>query len=84
MPFPPASRTPASLASIKIALIDNDGVPANMRAHYYVQVLDSSGNVIDFPGMSGDLKNHLTTAQINALVAFMQDMRTKAENEFLT
>jgi hypothetical protein len=83
MTFPSANRTPTSIGTLRIRLIDEDGISANMRAYYSVDVLDENGEKIDFPGTDGDLVPHLTPTQISNLVAFMQAMRDKAVAEFL-
>lgn len=83
MPFPSVSQVPTSIGTIRIRLMDEDGVPGNMRVFYNVEIYDQNGAPIQFPGAQGDLQPHLTPAQISALVSFMEAMRTKAETEWL-
>lgn len=83
MTFPGFDQVPTSIGAVRIRLVDDDGVPANMRAYYDVDVLDQDGDKIMFGGSQGNLVPHLTQGQVDALIAFMQAMRTKAETEFL-
>jgi len=52
-------------------------------SHYVVEIVDQDGQPMQARGLIGTLTPHLTQAQITALVGFMNDMRTKAETEFL-
>lgn len=83
MPFPGFDQVPTSIGAIRIRLLDEDGVPANMRAYYDVDVLDQNEDRIQFDGSSGSLVPHLTQAQIDALKNFLQAIRAKAVAEFL-
>jgi hypothetical protein len=83
MPFPTINQVPTTIGVIRVRLVDEDGVPANMKAYYDVDVLDQDGNKIESRGTSGNLIPHLTAGQISALVDFMDTLRTKAETEWL-
>jgi len=74
-------RTPVRIAAIEVALYSPDPLGTESAgASYAVQVVYSTGEV---RALTGNLVPHLTTAQINSLVAFMQVIRTKAESEIL-
>lgn len=76
-----AARTPVAIAGIEIRLYSPD--PLGERppgAEYAVQVRYSDNSV---DAVRGDLVPHLTQGQISALLAFMDDMRTKANTEIL-
>ena len=60
-------------------LVDAQGEHAYL-ATFDVNVLRSDGIEIT---RSGNLLPHITTAQRNALLSFMQSLRTQAENELL-
>lgn len=82
MAFTPESpKTPASIGDISIVLTDYADIGETDTAHYEVQVLQADGSL--FRLVSGNLVPHLTAGQINALRAFMADMRAKAESEIL-
>lgn len=67
---------PTEIADISVELYDGDG----KKAHYSVQVLYDNGEI---KVLTGDLVPHLTQGQIDGLMDFMDDMRTKAEQEIL-
>lgn len=75
------SSIPASLGGIRIAIVDQDGTPANMSVHFQVQIFDQNGN--DMDPIFGDLVPHLTIQQRDAAIQLMQDIRAKAELEIL-
>ena len=83
MPLPrQVTKTPDSIEDISIELYqldDGDGT-FTPGARYSVQVRYSDG---DLDVITGDLVPHLTPAQINTLLTFIADMRTKAEAEVL-
>lgn len=75
--------TPIAIEDISVVLtdyIDDGQQPARQEARYEVQVRYNTGEI---KVLTGDLVPHLTQGQINALMSFMDDMRTKAEQEIL-
>jgi len=75
------TRTPERIAAIEVCLYSPDPLGVEVSgANYSAQVVYSTGEV---RALTGNLVPHLTTAQINSLVAFMQVIRTKAESEIL-
>lgn len=75
------TRTPVAIGNIEIRLYDPDPAEMNQRgADFAVVVRFDDGEV---KVMRGDLVPHLSQAQINALLGFVADMRTKAETEIL-
>ena len=84
MPLPQAeTRTPDKIEDISIILTDYVAAgdePAKQAATYEVQVKYNDGTI---KVMNGDLVPHLTTQRITALKAFMDEIRTKAEEEIL-
>lgn len=79
-------RAPTSIGTIVVTLKDRPatgGEPASKTVTYDVRVLDQNGQQMNVAGDSGDLAPHLTVQQINALIAFMADLRAKAQAEFL-
>lgn len=69
-----ASITPVSIDEIIVTLTNNDQV----RYSIQIRMSDETIRV-----RTGDLLPHLTTAQKNAMVNFMDQLNTKAEAEFL-
>ena len=83
MPLPQAeTRTPDTIEDISITLTDYIATdePAKQTAEYSVQVRYSDGSI---RVMTGNLVPHLTSSRITALKAFMDEIRTKAEEEIL-
>ena len=84
MPLPQAeTRTPDKIEDLSIILTDYVAAgeePAKQTAYYSVQVRYSDGSIKE---MTGDLVPHLTSSRITALKGFMDEMRTKAEEEIL-
>lgn len=82
MAFPTQqSKTPDRIAAIEVRLYSPDPLGSEASgAHYEAQVVYSDGEV---RLVSGNLVPHLTQAQINGLLSFMADMRTKANAEIL-
>ena len=84
MPLPQAeTRTPDKIEDLSIILTDYVAAgeePARQTAEYSVQVLYNDGTI---KVMNGDLVPHLTTSRITALKSFMDEIRTKAEEEIL-
>jgi hypothetical protein len=74
-------NTPTAIGEIRIMLADANGVAADMKAGFFVQVFNQNGEL--FREISGDLAPHLSTAQRNGLIQLMQDMRAKAVAEIL-
>jgi len=85
---PELPRTAVSIQDISIELVDlkNPGLDPNgdpitpYGARYNVQIVMSDGSIVV---RQGNLVPHITTAQRNSLIAFMQAMRTQAETQFL-
>ena len=76
------TRTPDKIEDISIILTDYVAAiePAHQSADYSVQVKYNDGTI---KVMNGDLVPHLTTSRITALKSFMDEIRTKAEEEIL-
>lgn len=82
MPFEKTpNQIPTSIGKIKIVLIDDPGL--DKRVLYALDILDQDGDVIQSNQSSGNLVPHLTQDQINWLLQFGVDLRTKAESELL-
>ncbi len=82
MAFPlEPTRIPVSIRDISIPLFDPDPLGEETQGvRYSVQVVFDNGEI----GVrTGDLVPELTAQQIADLQAFMANMRTKAEAEFL-
>jgi hypothetical protein len=76
-----AARTPAAIGDIEIRLFSPDPTGADSAgATFWVQVKMSDGTT---EVRSGNLSPHITTAQRNALLAFMATLRTQAAAEIL-
>jgi hypothetical protein len=74
-------RTPVAIADISIQLFDPDPTGTETaRALYSVQVRYNTGEV---RALTGDLVPHLTTQEINSLLAFMATLRTRAIAQIL-
>ena len=73
-------KYPASIGRIVVVLVDNPGSTTD-TVQYDVEILGSDGELFD--KKTGDLVPHLTQGQIDALIAFMGVLRTKANNELL-
>lgn len=82
MAFPKeAVRIPVAVSDISIQLYSPDPTGSETaRAEYSVQVRYSDNSV---RVVAGDLVPHLSQAQINGLLNFVADMRTKANTEIL-
>lgn len=76
-----STRVPERIAALEVCLYSPDPLGTESAgATYSVQVVYSTGEV---RALTGNLVPHLTQAQINALTAFMDTMRVKANNEIL-
>ena len=84
MAFEPAeARTPTEIRDLSVILTDyvkGGEQAARKEGRYEVQVLYSNGDLIT---RSGDLLPHITQAQKNALVAFLDALRVQAEEQIL-
>ncbi len=82
MAFPlEPTRVPIAIRDISIDLFDPDPLgEENQEVRYSVQVVFDNGDLVV---RTGDLVPQLTPSQITQLQAFLADMRTKAEDEFL-
>jgi len=80
MPFDKArARTPVAIGAIRINLGDiptSGGQAAFKKVTYHLELLDANGELVTT--QSGDLRPHLTPAQLNALSNFLDAMRVKA------
>lgn len=79
-----AGVTPTGISTIIVTLKDKPaegGDPAIQSAHFQVNVLDQTGKL--YKQIQGNLVPHLTSGQISALLGFMDDLRTQAEQEIL-
>lgn len=75
------SRTPTSIGLIEVHLADQNGNNNERGIRGSVRILDQNGEQIR--EWQGDLRQHLTAAQLNGLVALLDALRTKAAAEFL-
>lgn len=76
-----ASRVPVAIADMEVRLFDPDPLGTETAgAAYSVQIRMSDGSIVT---RSGDLVPHISAAQRNSLLSFMQTLRTKAIAEFL-
>ena len=84
MAFEPAeARTPIAIKDLSVILTDyvaEGEEPARKEGRYEVQVQYSTGEIVT---RSGDLLPHITQAQKNALVAFLDALRVQAEEQIL-
>lgn len=78
---PEIAQIPDSIGDISITITDFIDPGTIGSVNYSVQVLQPDGSIFRVP--SGNLVPHLTQSQIDALVAFMGTLRTKATNELL-
>ena len=77
------TRTPDAIQNIVVTLKDaiaHGDEDAYKSAHFVVNVLLSDGTVIH---RKGDLVPHITVAQRDALMAFMNSLRTQAISEIM-
>jgi hypothetical protein len=88
MPLPQASLvTPTAIADISIELTDYiagadpDEEPARQEGRYSVQVQDGDGRIMRI--MTGDILEHLSSADKVWLSDFLDRMRAKATAEIL-
>jgi hypothetical protein len=82
--------TPTSIGGIRITLYENPngtlpdgGIGLIRTVSYEVEVLDQNNARMRTRGDIGNLIPHLTSQQMQALLQFMDDMRTKANAEIL-
>ena len=78
------ARIPVAVRDLSITLVDHSEVSdraAYQSARYSVQVGYDNG---DIEVMNGDLVPHITTAQIEALQAFIAGLRVQAAAEILS
>ena len=75
------TKVPTSIGAIFLALTDYDGVPANHIITFNVEVLDQTGRTLTT--RTGDLEPHLTQEQKTTIVAFLAEIRAKAEIQLL-
>ena len=78
------SRTPVAIRDLSVVLVDyvatDEEHPARQEARYEVQVEYSTGEIVV---KSGNLVPYITTAQINALKAFLTSLRAQAVTQIL-
>lgn len=76
-----SGRTPVSVDAIAVILKDAFGESGPYQsAHYSVRILFSDGSSAV---RKGNLVPHITVDQRNALMGFLDSLRTQAEGEFL-
>lgn len=76
-----SNRIPTSIGQLQVILTSQaDGTKS---AQYGLFVLDQDGNRMPFVGDNGDLVPYLNPTQINALISFMNDLRTQATNQII-
>jgi hypothetical protein len=75
------NKTPTSIGTIVISLIDPTGDNADRVIRGTVTILDQNGEIIR--EWKGDLREYLTSQRLTSLATFMTDLRTKAAAEFL-
>lgn len=73
------TRVPTSIGLIRISLIDKGTGVSGQEGGYEVELLDQFDDPIIFNGSRGDLVPHLTPTQITNIQAFLDQMRTLAE-----
>jgi hypothetical protein len=78
------SRTPVAIRDLSVVLVDyveaDEENPARQEARFEVQVEYDTGEIIV---RQGNLVPHITTAQINALKAFLTSLRAQAVTQIL-
>ena len=75
------SAVPVAIADLSIEILSPDPIGSeSASASYSVQVKHTDGSL---KVLTGDLSPHLTTAQINGLLALMAALRVKAVAEIL-
>jgi hypothetical protein len=77
------TRTPQEIGNIVVILKDavaSGEQPAYQSAHFDVKIILSDGTVIT---RRGNLVPHITPAVRQALMDFMSDLRTQAEEQIL-
>jgi hypothetical protein len=82
----PVAKTPTTIRRITVTLSDRaafDNNMASQSANYELVVLDQNGQHLSFTGDAGNLIPHITIAQRNALMAFLNDLRAQAETQIL-
>ncbi len=84
-PKPQVQRTATKVRTITVELFygldEEDSSYGDRYARFEARVDDQFGQPMNW--RRGDLIPHLTTAQRNQLIAFMNILRTKAESEIL-
>ena len=84
-PEPQIQRTPTEIRTIAVELFygleEDDSSYGNRYARFTVRVDDQFGQPMNWH--SGDLIPHLTSGQVDQLIAFMDMLRAKAEQEIL-
>ena len=76
-------RVPTSVGRLTITLTRIGEESPSYSAAYNVTILDADGALIPFPQDSGDLVPHLTQAQIDALVNFINTLWDQARAGFI-
>ena len=71
---PEDAKVPTSIGEIDVTLVDRGEVQS---ARYDIYVNDSGGETLTIK--AGDLSPHLSEAQISGLIAFLADVRQKAQ-----
>ena len=78
------SKTPVAIRDLSVVLVDyvatDEEHPARQEVRYEIQVEYSTGEIVV---RQGNLALHITTTQINALKAFLTDLRVQAMEQIL-
>jgi hypothetical protein len=83
-PQPTVNRVPSEISTLEITLLDTteeDDPRGPKAALYRITVEDQYGQPMNH--YNGDLVPHLTSAQVQGLLDFMDDLRSQAESEIL-
>ena len=75
---------PTAIGDFSVQLVDRASPEPDQPAQtalFEIQVLDADGNIMRL--MRGNLAPHITTAQRQALMSFMSDLRVQAEQQIL-
>lgn len=88
MPFPKEPvRAPGQIGRVTVTLTDiptpasSPLLPAGQSAAFELDILDPSGAFIRT--VSGDLGPHITAAQRNSLVTFLNNLRAQAQTQIV-
>lgn len=80
---PQESKVPTEIGNMVVILKDaitSGEDPAYQSAHFEIKIVMSDGSEVT---RRGDLVQHITTVQRQALMGFMNSLRTQAEDQIL-